>query len=200
MPTFDRSDPSTDADVHRVPTRAPCLPTIGRAQAGGHWNAGALVVRTTQVFLQGGHDLDYALTCTTRARQTAFLVPGLTLVVRATSADCRGHQVRTGRTRRCSSTTRAASRSSVEYLAPDRVPGRRCWRLEGFRSRSRETVPVLDSEGTPGPRPRSSARLRRRHRAAVGDRLRERSPQLLRQHHRDAQGWYPRRRASSKRC
>ena len=96
-----------------------------------------------------------------RARQTSFLVPGLTIVVR----DERG---RGARPRRSSSTT-AASPSSAS-TSPPTPPSPTCG---GSRARGTftETVPVLDAQGHMTP-DRGRARVRRRRRRALGHRLR----------------------------
>jgi DNA gyrase subunit B len=91
-------------------------------------------------------------------------------------------------TSRCSNTDGGIS-EFAEFLAPD--PPSPVWRLQGSGTFT-ETVPVLDERGHMTP-DRGRARVCRRHRVAVGDRLRHKG-QLLRQHHRHAQGRHPRGR------
>ena len=120
-----------------------------------------------------------------RARQTAFLVPGLTIVVR----DARGVGADASRP----SATTAASASSASSSPPTRRVSD-VLRLQGV-GHFTETVPVLDEQGHMTPQ-EVRARAHRRRRPAVGHRLRHDGP-LVRQHHRHAQGRHPRRRASS---
>ena len=88
-----------------------------------------------------------------RLRQTAFLVPGLSLSIR-------GHGAR----RRRSSGTTAGSRDFVEHLAPD---GAVCDPIHITGSGSyKETVPVLDEQGPHGRPRRSSASARSTSRCA----------------------------------
>ena len=121
----------------------------------------------------------------TRARQTAFLVPGLTLVVQDDARPTRSSE----------ETFRYDGGISefCEFLAPDE-PVSDVLRLQGV-GHFKETVPVLDAKGHMTPAG-GRARARRRRRAALGHRLRHRRP-LLRQHHRHPQGRHPPVRASS---
>ena len=120
-----------------------------------------------------------------RARQTAFLVPGLTIVVR----DERGLGEGGGKGEESFRFDGGIS-EFCEYLAQDKAV---CdvLRLTG-QGTFKETVP-----GPRRPRPhdahRGHPRARRRRRAALGHRLRH-DPQVVRQHHRHPQGRHPRRR------
>jgi DNA gyrase subunit B len=116
-----------------------------------------------------------------RARQTSFLVPGLTIVIR----DERGDEVHRGGL----PSTTAASPSS----ASTSLPTRRHRRSGAFRAAAPSPRPCRCSTPRPHEPDRGRARVRRRHCAAVGDRLRHQGSSL-RQHHRHAQGWHPRRR------
>ena len=80
----------------------------------------------------------------TRARQTAFLVPGPDASPCATSAGCRARRASTARTRR-SSVHEGGIAEFVEFLATD-APVTDVWRLQGT-GHFTETVPVLDERG-----------------------------------------------------
>ena len=75
----------------------------------------------------------------------------------------------------------------VDFLAPDSAVTD-TWRLQGSGTFT-ETVPGAAADRRDGAH-RGRARVRGRHRAALGDRLRHRLA-LVRQHHRDAQGRHP---------
>ena len=112
-----------------------------------------------------------------RARQTAFLVPGLEIVDPRSSAHERA-------SRDVATASTAGISEFAEFLAPDAAITD-TWRLTGTGTFT-ETVPVLQPTGAMVP-DRGRARVPRRHRRAVGDRLRHRDA-LVRQHHRHAQG------------
>ena len=116
-----------------------------------------------------------------RAQQTAFIVPGLELVIR----DLRGPEMREEKFRH-----EGGIAEFAEFLAHD-DPVTDIRRLQG-KDTFTETVPVLDEKGHMTPAG-GRARARRRHRGALGDRLRHRAA-LVRQRHRHAQGRHPRQR------
>ena len=125
-----------------------------------------------------------------RARQTSYLVPGLTLVLR----DERGLP---GHAR-----GRRAARGDVlpprRHRRVRRLPRHRRGGDRRLAARRLRALP-RDRAGPrrPGPHDadRGRAGVRGRHRGPVGQRLRHQGP-LVRQHHRHAQGRHPRRRAS----
>ena len=154
-----------------------------QGQAGGHRHPGALLGRPPD--LPAGRRARLR-PLAARARQTSFLIPGLTLVVR----DERGLPGTPGaeaRTRRSSTTTAASPSSSTTW--PRTPPVTEIWRLQGSGTFT-ETVPVLDEPG-PHELAELTARVRRRRRAALGHRLRHQGA-VVRQHRRDAQGRHPR--------
>ena len=169
----------------RAPTPRSTPPTAcARARGSPRRRTGTRVRywADRQIFLK---DAKLSLeTLYARARQTAFLVPGLTLVVRDERGLDGRRQDRGGlplrrRHQRVLRVPRAGQ-GRLRRAAADR-PGH----LQGDRA------------GPGRPRPhdahRGHARTRRRHRAALGHRLRH-DGQVLRQHHRDAQGRHPRLR------
>ena len=118
----------------------------------------------------------------TRARQTSFLVPGLTLSVR----DERGIAGTPGADGPHEETFLHSGGvvDFVDHLAPDTAVTD-TWHLTGSGTFT-ETVPVLDDRGHMTAQ-EVVADLRGRRRAALGHRVRHRGAQL-RQHHLDAQG------------
>ncbi|CAM5741971.1 DNA gyrase subunit B [Streptomyces hirsutus] len=120
-----------------------------------------------------------------RARQTAFLVPGLTIVVRDETGLGDG-----GSKGEESFRFDGGISEFCEFLATDKAV---CDTLR-FTGQGtfKETVPVLDEYG-PDDTHRGDPRARRRRRDALGDRLRHDAP-VVRQHHRHPQGGHPCRR------
>ena len=114
-----------------------------------------------QIFLKDAA-FDLRRAASARARQTSFLVPGLTLVIRD-ERGCPAPRARTARTRRSSSTT-AASASSPSSSPPTRrhrrvaAPGHRHVHRDGAGARR---------QGPHDPH-RGRARVRRRRRACAG--------------------------------
>ena len=100
-----------------------------------------------------------------RARQTAFLVPGLAIDV----TDERGAEPHT-----TSFQFEGGISEFVEHLATD-APLTDIWRITGTGTFT-ETVPVLHRRRRDGA-DRAAARVPGRHRAALGHRLRHRRPQ-----------------------
>jgi len=120
-----------------------------------------------------------------RARQTSYLIPGLTLVIRderrvpGTPGEHGPHEE--------TFLHHGGISEFAEFLAVDPALTD-VWRVQGSGT-FRETVPVLDERGHMTPN-RGRARLWHRHRAEVGHRLRDQG-RVVRQHHRHAQGWHP---------
>ena len=112
-----------------------------------------------------------------RARQTAFLVPGLALD--------RHRRARRRRPNRDRFQFEGGISEFVEHLATDAAAHRHL-AAHGRRALHRDGARAATTNGAHGA-DRARAGLRRRHRAALGHRLRHRAPQL-RQHHRDAEG------------
>ena len=110
-------------------------------------------------------------------------MPGLTLVIR----DERAAGTRSRRPTEEVFVHDGGISEFCEFLAPDPAVTD-VWRLQGTGTFT-ETVPVLDAKGHMSP-DRGRARVRRRHRGALGHRLR-RQGQLVRQHHRHPQGRHP---------
>ena len=99
-----------------------------------------------------------------RARQTSFLVPGLALHGRSTPGPTRSP-------RRPSGTTAGSQSSASSWRRTRRSP---TWSGCAGRSRFTETVPMLDDAGHMDA-DRRRARPGRRHRGALGHRLRDRA-------------------------
>ncbi len=110
-----------------------------------------------------------------RARQTAFLVPGLEIVIRDERSD---------EASETSYRFDGGISEFADFLAPD-AGITDTWRLTGVEHLHR------DGPGPPGQRRhgrhRGRARVRRRRRRALGHRLRD-DHAFVREHHRDAQG------------
>ena len=136
------------------------LRVAGRGQARGHRHPDPVLARPRRSSWPDA-SLDYEQLAD-RARQTSFLVPGLHYRVRdergPRGADASEELVHDG-----------GITDFVEFLAPD-PPVTDVWRLQGSGPFT-ETVPVLDAPGHMSVT-ETRARVRRRHRAAVGDRLR----------------------------
>jgi DNA gyrase subunit B len=116
----------------------------------------------------------------TRARQTAFLVPGLEIAVRDERAGVEPTDV--------SYRFDGGISEFVEFLAPD-APITDTWRLTGTGTFT-ETVPVLQASGT-----MVATEVERTCSVDIALRWGTRHPSarhrhpLVRQHHLDAQGW-----------
>ena len=147
--SFRRGEPGVFDDAGRSPSPdAPFTPfqksselaVVGKARRGvtgtrvRYWADPQIFIKTAQF------SYDELIT---RARQTAFLVPGLTVVVR----DERGLPGTPGEAGPHEETFAYSGGIAeyAEYLAPDQ-PVTDVWRLQGSGSFS-ETVPVLDDRG-----------------------------------------------------
>ena len=117
------------------------LAVVGKAQPRGHRHPGPLLGRPAD--LPQGRGLRPRASCSRRARQTAFLVPGLTLVIRDERA-CRAP--RRGRPARGGLPPRRRHLASSSSSSP---PTRRSPTSGGCRASGTftETVPVLDAKG-----------------------------------------------------
>ena len=163
--SFRRGVPGIFTDGSRARPRArstrpsACASCGSRAAEGAHRHPGALLGGPAD--LPQGRQALSTTSSSPAARQTAFLVPGLTIVVR----DERGS--RHARRSPAEETFRFDGGISefCEYLAHGQA-GLRRLRLTG-QGTFKETVPVLDERGHMTPH-RGHPRARRRHRACAG--------------------------------
>ncbi len=139
--SFRRGEPGTFADAAEKSPDAPFTPfeTTSRLMVVGKAKRGVSGTRIRywadpQIFIKNATFVDQELS--DRARQTSFLVPGLSLTV----ADHRGEATQTH-----TFSHDGGIGEFVSFLATD-TPVTDCWRLQGA-STFTETVPVLDSAG-----------------------------------------------------